>query len=100
MCLELTLSECMSLTPRYLTYLVDGLVGLWCSQVGLVQSAVPAIFYPPSGRNPSCGVRFMYASCRGMTHQQSCDLGTLRVKNSYNRVGSSSREIPIMECEI
>jgi len=78
-------SECMSLTLRYLTWPVDGLVGLCCSQVGVVPSVIPANFYPLSGRNHNCGVELTYASTWGMTHQQSCDLGTMR------------REIPTAE---
>ena len=49
-------SKCLSLTPGYLTWHVDDLVSLWCSRVGVVPSAVPANFYPPSGGYLSCRV--------------------------------------------
>ena len=49
-------SEPLSLTPGYLTWHEEGLVGLWCSRVGVVPLAVPTNFYPPSGGNPHCGV--------------------------------------------
>jgi len=67
-------SECMYLIPGYLTWFVDGLVGLWCFRMEVFSLAVPANFYPPSRGNPNCrfgspsgktpsnGVKFTVAS--------------------------------------
>ena len=41
--IDLVSLDCMSLTPRYLSWHVDDLVGL-CSHVGVVPSGVPANF--------------------------------------------------------
>jgi len=81
----------MSLTSRSLTWPVDGLVGLWCSLAGVVPSAVPANFYPPSGRNPICEVGFMYVPV-GYNPSTKHDLGTLRGENPYSIVGPPSGE--------
>jgi len=80
-------SECMSLILEYLTWFMDGLVGLWYSRVGVVPSGVTANFYPPNGENPNYGVGPLSGR---MTHQHSYDLGTLRGKNFYSRVGPPS----------
>jgi len=56
----------MFLTLVYLTWPMDDLVGLWCFRVGVVPSVIPANFYSPIERKPSCKIGFMYASGWGV----------------------------------
>ena len=87
-------SECISLTLRYLTWLVDGLVDLCCSQVGLVPLAILVKKnFLRVGEITAAELDSRMLLGGGMTHQQSCDLGPLREGNPYSRVGHPSGSV-------
>jgi len=79
-------SVCWSLTSRSLIWHVDNLISLRCFRMGVVRSAYLQTFGLRVGEILAAELDSRMLPSEGLTDQRSCELGTLRGKNSYIRV--------------